>query len=38
MKKNIKKSEFSINEAIAYYIVGYEKAKKEIKGKDNKNW
>ena len=38
MKKNIKKSEFSINEAVAYYIVGYEKAKKEIKGKDNKNW
>ena len=38
MKKNIKKSEFTIKEAVAYYIVGYEKAKEEIKEKDNKNW
>ena len=38
MKKNIKKSEFTMNEAVAYYIVGYEKAKEEIKRMDNKNW
>ena len=38
MKKDIKKSDFTIKEAIAYYIVGFEKAKDEIKEINNKNW
>lgn len=38
MKKDIKKSEFTINEAVAYYIVGFQNAEKEIKEKNDKNW
>lgn len=33
-----KKSEFTINEAVAYYIVGFQNAEREIKEKNNKNW